>query len=150
MRRLVLVATVLACVLLWLPAVAQAGVPRLLTSDYSSDFAVRPVRIVPTGDGSSFIGQRPGKGGAIRWKTWTQTRAYGVGTFWINDGIPYMAAGTLHPHRATLDATRVRHGRYTRLTVRFRAGSRVWDKGDTLYVNRYRLSRAPGDYGYMW
>lgn len=178
MRKLVLVAMVLACVVLWLPAAASAtadgnhgltaaktGVrvgdpeqfgsahtgelPGLLVSPWSWHFAVRPISIITAGDGSSIIGERPGRGGRIRWKTWSPTRAYGAGTFWINDGRPNMAQGTLHPHRATLKATRVRHGHYTSLTIRYRGGSRGWDKGDILHVDRLRLTLTSGS-GYSW
>ena len=44
---------------------------------------------------------------------WTASRAVGVGTFWINDGDPDMASGTLYPHRAKLLAKDVKNGRYT-------------------------------------
>ena len=113
------------------PLVARrAAAPRLLIGMWSRSFKVRPKRIVNTGDGSSFIGYLLGRGGSIRWSKWTTSRAIGVGTYWINDGEPDMATGKLHPHRARLVASRVRNGRYTRLVVRFRGGSHVWDPGD--------------------
>lgn len=126
----------------------QAARPRLLVGPWSRDFEVRPTRIVNTGDGSSFIGYRAGHGGAIRWAKWSSSRAVGIGTFWINDGEPCMATGTLYPHRARLVASRVRNGRYTRLVLRFRGGNPVWTPGEELHVYRYRLLRCP--YGYRW
>ena len=72
-----------------------------------------------------------------------------MGSEWIDDCIPTTAEGTFHPRRATIHASRVRHGRYTRLTVRFRAGSKMWDKGSILYVDHYRLKHYSGKY-FIW
>ena len=128
------------------PATARAHAP--LVSSCSSDFAVRPTRIVAANDGSSFVGYRPGKGGTIRWKKWTGTVARGTGTYWISDFIPYAAAGMLHPHTVVIIVSRVRNGHFTRVTFRYRAGDRGWDKGDELHVEHWKLHRLI-DY-YTW
>ena len=123
--------------------------PRLLTIDFSTNFRVRPRRIVPTGDGSDVIGRlNTGKGHAIQWSVWSALRARGSGTFWIDDGIPNVALGTFHAHPATILAFRVRHGRFTRMTVRFHGGDKVWNSGSTLYVFKYSLQH--GGSGYIW
>jgi hypothetical protein len=51
---------------------------------------------------------------------WNARKAYGLGTVWIDDGIPNEALGTFHGYRGSVTAVRVRGGRYTRMTVRWR------------------------------
>jgi hypothetical protein len=119
------------------------GLPKLLTEPYSNDFAVRPGTVYIAGEGSSLVGDLQGKGGTIHWSEWTGTGARGVGTYWLDDFIPSAAEGTYHPHRAVVTVSRVRHGRFTRMVVRFRGGSRVWDPGSSLYVEHHRLTRLP-------
>jgi len=108
-----------------------AAPPTLLTGGpLRGRFAVRPGTIW-TGAGVTvfhYIGPSPGKGGSIRWSEWTASEAHGVGTLWINDCVPDTARGTWHGYRATIDASRVRDGRYTRMTVRFRENGepRTW------------------------
>jgi len=131
------------------PSVGRATRPTLLTEPYSSLFAVRPAKVFIAGDGSSFVGRLPGKGRTIHWKSWTRHGASGIGTYWLNDFTPSAAQGTFHPHRAVITASRARGGHFTRMTVRFRGGGRVWDAGQQLYVESHSLKRFP-PYGYVW
>jgi hypothetical protein len=91
--------------------------PRLLKESFGA-FAIRPAVVTPSGDGSFTIGLF---GGRIHWRAWTAGRAFGVGTVWIDNGIPNEAQGTFFGHRGSVTAFRVRGGRYTRLTVRWRS-----------------------------
>lgn len=101
---------------------SNAGLPRLLTEDSSSDFAVRPALIIPTGDGSGRIGKFGKRGRSIHWSAWTTSTASGVGTviydYW--NGTTW----TFQSFLATVHAYRVRDGRFTRLTANYREGGK--------------------------
>lgn len=97
-----------------------SGLPVLLTEFGTAAFAVRPATVVPYVDGGMVIGKLVKHGGRIHWHTWSSSSASGAGTLWIDNGIPDMASGTYHGHSATVHAYRVRDGRFTRLTVRYR------------------------------
>jgi hypothetical protein len=126
-------------------AVAKSNrLPRLLTLDFSSTFAVRPAMIVPTGDGWVYFTGRHGRNSHIHWKKWTRSKAQAVVTQWMRTGVGMESTG----RRATVLAFRVRKGRFTRMTVRYYAGDLGWDPGHKLYVDHYRLTPAP--YGYSW
>lgn len=123
--------------------------PGLLAGTGSSDFIVRPALMVISGDGSLVIGRIPGKGGrSIHWTSWTSRQGRGVGTLWIDDMIGGEASGTRHPHLAIITVSRVRHGRFTRMSVRFRGGDKVWNKGDKLYIEKYSLRGSGSWYGW--
>ena len=89
--------------------------PRLLKDSFGT-FAIRPASVVPSGDGSFGVGEL---GGHLRWRVWNSGRAFGLGTVWIDNGIPNEAQGTFHGFRGSVTAFRVRGGRYTRMTVRW-------------------------------
>ena len=142
MRRLVLVATVLSCVLLWLPAVASAtsrtasrigstlgtrgtALPRLLVTSETTLFQVRPRNVSPSASGMRVLT-------GLRWRDWSHSRARATGTYRELNLFPQ------HRHGVTVRASDVRSGRFTRLTVRFRDG----------HIARYRLHKT--DYGYAW
>ncbi len=151
MRRwwTVLVAAGIGALLLaaYVSPVAGAAAPRLFVLP-ESVFKVRPAWIGGfTANGTAFIGAVPKRGGTIRWTNWTAESADGTGKYWVNDGIPSTAEGTLHGHRAKLHAFRVREGRYTRLTVRWYGGDTALESGMTLHVDRYRLG---WNSHYMW
>ena len=149
MRRTVVLPLLSAILLLTLalPAAALSGGPRLYAV---ASFAVKPVTIANiTGDGSALLDQMKSRGGAIHWSAWTSSRADGAGKIWIDDCIPDTAGGTFHGRPATIHASRVRTGHYTRMTVSFRAGDRMWDEGTTRYVDRYRLQHLSGRY-FTW
>lgn len=151
-HRLVLLSVVTAVLLLAaLPSAALAGregprqgggLPTLFAGGMSGRFTVRPAEILTESGATTFqfIGEMPGKGGRIRWQTWTTRAAHGVGTIWTNDCIPSTAEGTWHGRRATIDASQVRKGRYVTMTIRFRGDPVKSDADTTLHVERYRLS----------
>ena len=148
MRRLTLFFIAAAALqVLALPAGATAGTPRLYAV---TRFAVKPVGIGNiTGDGSAFLGHIRGRSGAIRWSAWKTSGAEGTGKIWIDDCIPTTAQGIFHSHRAHVHASRVRNGHFTRMTVRYRGGSQLWNAGTRLYVDRYRLAHYSGHY-FTW
>lgn len=95
--------------------------PRLLSETDSGSFAIRPATVIPSGDGSFEIGRLgTHRGHAIRWRVWSAAKAFGVGTVWIDNGIPNEAQGTFYPHGGSISASRVHNGRFTRMTVRWR------------------------------
>lgn len=130
-------------------SLASRSLPVLLVEDFSSSFAVRPVRIIPTGDGSAFISGLTGKKSHIHWQTWSLRTAYAVATIWIDDGIPNEATGTFHAHRARVLAFRNHDGRFTRMTVKFRGGDKIWNGGKKLYIEHYSLKKSTPD-AYFW
>jgi len=142
-RLLLLLAALPLLLVLALPAVASARVPRLFSgwkAPYTNS-SVRPSGIgTITGDGSAHIGSDAGGNGAISWKHWSARDAVGVGKIWLDDCIPDTAGGTFHGRHAHIRVFRVRHGHYTRLTVSWRAGHRIWDAGTILYTWKYRLT----------
>ena len=89
---------------------------------------MRPATIVYTGDGTGIVG-RLGKGakakGGIDWEVWGPRLAYGVGTVWLDDCKPDCAGGTYHAHGVRVIADAPAGGRFTRLTLLIRFGSRV-------------------------
>jgi hypothetical protein len=111
-------------------AQAGAGLPGLLVWD-GHGFAVRPSTIYYTGDGSGVIGRLPSayravgkRPGGLRWKVWNGTRAIGVGTVWIKSCVPDCAGSPFYSHRLTITATRVRHGYFTSMTLRYPYGGK--------------------------
>jgi hypothetical protein len=90
--------------------------PRLLCN-VTGSFAIRPRSLIPTEDGSFGVGH-------IRWRIWRTQEACGRGVVGIDNGIPDMAQGAYHNYAASVTATRVRGGRYTRVTIRWRQSGR--------------------------
>jgi hypothetical protein len=73
-------------------ASATGGVPRVLRSNCSGEFAARPAFIVFTCDGSGVTGGGDAKAktawghfGHIRWLTWTSREAVGLAQDWSKD-----------------------------------------------------------------
>jgi hypothetical protein len=118
--------------------------PRLLRNS-SNAFAIRPATVNPSGDGSFLIGKlySTGRGRAIRWLSWNTDRAYGLGTVWIDNGIPDEARGTFYGYRGSVAATRVRGGRYTRLTV-------SWKQNGRTRREALKLTHAYSGSGWFW
>jgi hypothetical protein len=81
--------------------------PRLLKVSFGA-FALRPATLAPSGNGTFNIGDLAGH---IHWRVWNARKAYGLGTVWIDDGIPNEALGTFHGYRGSVTAVRVRGGR---------------------------------------
>ncbi len=100
--------------------------PKLLTQQAHDPFRVRPAMIGYTGDGTGFVGKSPidKHRGFLHWKSWRATTAYGTATIWLNDCTPSCAGGTFHSYRGSVRASRVRHGDFTRMTLRFRYNGR--------------------------
>jgi hypothetical protein len=94
---------------------------RLLRDTYSNEFAIRPAMVIPSVDGAFNMGQ---EGGHIHWRAWSAARAYGVGTVWFDIGVPKYL-GTFHGYPGTITASRVRGGRFTRMTISWRINGRT-------------------------
>jgi hypothetical protein len=124
-------ASIATLVLVPSQAIATPSVlPRLLTENTSTSFAVRPPTITPSDDGSSivagsaaWIGRDPNPQGAfaqfghIDWTGWTTSQATGTGVLWVDNGTPSEADGTFYPTTVKILASRVRNGVYTRLVL---------------------------------
>ena len=105
--------------------VTAATTPHLLTEDFSTSFAVEPASLFPTGDGSIVIGKLGKRGHHIHWHKWTASRAFALATVWVDNGIPSVAKGTFHGYRGSINASRVRDGHFTRMTVRYRQAGKL-------------------------
>jgi hypothetical protein len=101
--------------------------PGLLKDTFSNTFAIRPATVIPVGDSSFLIGKlfKTHRGHAIAWSEWSARKAYGVGTVWIDNGIPNEAQGTFHGYAGSIDARRSRGGHFTRMTVSWQQGGRT-------------------------
>jgi hypothetical protein len=97
------VATLLLCA--GTATAASASTPRLLRGTTPNDFRVRPHQVLYTGDGTGWLRH-------IRWSGWSHVRARGHAVDRVVG-----ADGRVHRWRATVKATRLRHGRFTRLTI---------------------------------
>ena len=129
--------------------------PRLLTEDFATTFAVRPALITPSGDGSTviggqaaWIGRNPAprnvgsQFGQIGWTSWTASEATGIGVYWVDNGVPDEANGTYFPHNVRILASDARGGLFTRLRLTFGDGRR------TTFALKHL---APGNgVGYIW
>jgi hypothetical protein len=109
------------------PAALAAGPPRLLAADVTSNFQVRPASMSFGCCGQSFItgpyvsskNFRLRKWGHIAWRRWRATGAAGNGLMWLDDCTPNCARGTFQSAPVTIQASRVRNGRYTRLVLNY-------------------------------
>jgi hypothetical protein len=139
------------------PAAAGSSLPRLLTEDFATTFVVKPPHVFVSGDGSAilagtaaWIGRNPnpnkvaGQFGTIAWKTWTATRATGLGFYWLDNCKPNCATGTYYPHRVAIVASRVRNGLFTRLAITGGALPAV-GRGKTITFTLQHLRN-----GYVW
>jgi hypothetical protein len=121
-RALILVLAATVAVGLAGSALAQ-GLPTLLGNSPRGPIKlmVRPAQIIYTGDGSGALGGFDGgngKGfGHLTWTRWTTGSAFGHGADWIDDCRPDCADGTFTAHQATVNASRPRANRFTRLTI---------------------------------
>jgi hypothetical protein len=151
-RRLICAAAIFICLMLAAapPAIAAGAPPRLLRFDDSTRFEVRPATLSFGADGgvlvlgpglsqSSFHARRDGH---IRWAAWSPTSAQGAGTVWINQCRPDCAAGHYASYPASVQASSVVNGRYTRLKLSYQRGSHP-------IVRRYRLMRFGAFYGWQ-
>jgi hypothetical protein len=117
--------------------------PRLLRDTFSNRFAIRPATVIPVGDSSFLIGRlfKTGRGHAISWPLWSARRADGVGTVWIDNGIPNEAQGTFHGFPGSIDARRSRGGHFTRMTV-------AWQQGGHRHSELLKLAHNTS--GWFW
>jgi hypothetical protein len=87
---------------------------------------VRPSSVYYTGDGSGVLGvlrrhlglRGPGRG-SLHWTAWGSNGARGQGTVWLKLGSP-TATSPFTRFAVTVTAGRVRAGRFTRMTLRYR------------------------------
>lgn len=113
-----------------------ASKPRLYTGKGRATFAVRPASVSYTGDGTGYLGVHPRLGGnRLHWKVWTRRSAFARGPAWLNDCEPSRAEGRFTSVPATVKVGRARHGKFTRMTIRFRYRGR-------LVVDRRKLGRS--------
>jgi hypothetical protein len=89
---------------------------------------VRPGTIIYTGDGSGALAgrgvrSRHPKFGRLHWTTWNATEGRAFGADWINNCIPFCAAGTFTPYPVNIRAFRPRvvegHRIFTRMQVTY-------------------------------
>ena len=136
MKRIGLAVVLFAIALATVGAQSAAAHPRLLVADFGTVFAVRPPVVTPSGDGSFQIGG-PGR---IHWKFWTKTKAYGVGTVYIEEGFP-VATAPRNAYPGNISAHLVHKGRYTRMTVR-------WTEKGVRHRDAMRLKHEAS--GWVW
>ncbi len=147
MRRIVVVPvgalSVAGALALQLAAGAPAearSVPKVLTQDSTSTFGVRPSTIGYTGDGTGYIGKKPwgSRPGSVKWGKWNHKRARGVGTIWLNNCSPDCSRGEFRSVRGTVKLTKPKHGRFTRMTLRFNLrGEAVTDQRKLRHIDTY-------------
>ena len=96
---------------------ALAGGTQILVSDGvahpGKTLQAKPFQIIWTGDatgvfaGRGTASKRP-KFGRLQWSKWTATEGKGSGANWLNDCIPFCAAGKFTPFNVNLTAYRPR------------------------------------------
>jgi hypothetical protein len=125
-----------------LPATSAAGAraPRLLVNSGRS-FQVRPAMIVQgmvaiTGAHVSARAFQAGHYGHIRWTRWSH-EAVGRGRAWVPNG----PGGAVKPYPASVRASRVEAGRYTRIWWAYGSGRHRYQEWD-------KLMRFGGSYGW--
>jgi hypothetical protein len=89
---------------------------------------VRPGTIIYTGDGSGVLAgrgtrSRHPKFGRLHWTSWNATEARAFGADWVNNCVPFCAAGTFTPYPVNIRAFRPRvvehHRIFTRMQVTY-------------------------------
>lgn len=114
--------------------------------------AVRPGEIsCLSADGSTFLagprvngGENPAKlhAGTITWVRWTDGLAVGRGYLWENTCQPDCSIGKYGAYPASIRASRVRHGEFTRLVI---SASGIPQSGDTATLT-YNLDLKIGQW----
>ena len=127
------------------PAAAQAKPPKVLTQRPHHTFQVRPAWISYTGDGTGFLGGADGSGprhpGHLRWRRYGGSEGRARGVVWLNVCDPTCADGDFVSRPVRVRVFRPRHGRFTRMTIRYRYRGRG-------YVDRRATRHTPGGDGY--
>jgi hypothetical protein len=111
-----------------------AGLAKVQVPAYSGPIVagknpqVRPGTIIYTGDGSGLLAgrgtrSRHPKFGRLHWTSWNATEARAFGADWVNNCVPFCAAGTFTPYPVNIRAYRPRllegHRIFTRLRVTY-------------------------------
>jgi hypothetical protein len=126
-RRRLIAAVAVIFALLALPSAALA-VPTLLGGAQLS-FRIRPSQILISGDGTAWLGGAgyeqtghlfPANLGKIRWLEFNRNEALGHGYIWLNNCIPYCAAGSFYHYQARIRAADVRNNHYQHMVVIYR------------------------------
>lgn len=113
---------------------------------------VRPGTIVYTGDGSGILAgrgtrSRHPKFGRLQWTTWTATEGKASGADWVNNCVPFCAAGTFTSYPVNLRVFRPRvmagHRIFTRMQVTY-TGKRP--RGVHTRVQIWKVSDGHGQY----
>jgi hypothetical protein len=112
------VVAITTCLILALGAsAAQAGRTRILVSDGvgqpGKTLKIKPFQIIWTGDAAGvFAGRGTAsnhpKFGRLHWSKWTANEGRATGANWLNDCIPFCAAGKFTPFNVNLTAYRPR------------------------------------------
>jgi hypothetical protein len=130
-------ATAAVALSLAITATGAQAAPKL--HDGHSGFKVRPATILVSGDGTAWLGGRAsgenGDYGRIRWRTFRRSGARGAGRIFITECDPDCAGGRRWSAKAVIRARRVRHGRFTRLSARYRQAERTVTARWRLQVN---------------
>ena len=89
---------------------------------------VRPGTIIYTGDGSGALAGRGARSrhpkfGRLHWTTWNGTEGRAFGADWVNNCVPFCAAGTFTPYPVNIRVFRPRmlggHRIFTRMQVTY-------------------------------
>jgi hypothetical protein len=89
---------------------------------------IRPGTIIYTGDGSGLLAgrgtrSRHPKVGRLRWTSWNATEGRAFGADWVNNCMPFCAAGTVTPYPVNIKVFRPRvlegHRIFTRMQVTY-------------------------------
>ena len=113
---------------------------------------VRPGAIIYTGDGSGVLAgrgtrSRHPKIGRLHWTTWNATEGKAFGADWVNNCVPYCAAGTFTPYPVNIRVFRPRvvagHRIFTRMQVTY-TGKRP--EGVHNRVQIWKVSDGRGQY----
>jgi hypothetical protein len=115
------------------PATATASLPKVLAKQTEHGFKVRPASISFTGDGTGIVGGADGASarhpGHLHWTRYNRHEGAAKGVVWLDDCDPSCAEGEFSPVPVKVHVGRVRHGRFTRLTLRFTYnGERIVDR----------------------
>lgn len=89
---------------------------------------VRPGTIIYTGDGSGLLAGRGARSrhpkfGRLHWTSWNATQGRAFGADWVNNCVPFCAAGTFTPYPVNIKVFRPRvlegHRIFTRMQVTY-------------------------------
>jgi hypothetical protein len=115
---------------------------------------VRPGTITYTGDGSGLVAgrgtrSRDPKFGRLHWTAWNATEGRAFGADWVNNCVPFCAAGTFTPYPVNIRVFRPRvvagHRIFTRMQVTYTG------KFPERVHNRVQIWKVDDGHGqYLW